>query len=292
MTSDYPLVSIGVPVFNGDDYLAAALDSIVNQSYQNLEIIISDNCSTDKTQEICLTYQQKDPRVKYFRAEENLGATWNFNQVLHLAGGKYFRWAAHDDVLAPTCIEKCVSVLEANPEVVLCHSKVEVIDHEGEFKHDYDIVLKTDDQFPPTRFYELLIPWNMYYEIFGLIRREAFQTVGPMGNFSHADGILLERLSLIGRFFQIDEVLFYPRFHAKQSNQVYGLNYHTYTAWFDPKLRGKRIFPYWRQLKEHLAVVREAQIQAADKFSCYRAIAFWFFKRRRELIKDLILSDR
>lgn len=289
MSNNHPLVSIGVPVYNGSDYLAAALDSICGQSYTHLEIIISDNGSTDETESICRAYASQDSRIKYVRQETNQGATWNFNEVVRLASAPYFRWAAHDDVLAKTCIEKCVAELEARPDVVLCHTRVEVIDEDGRFKHDFDITLQTDHAAPATRFRELLIPWNMYYEIFGLIRRSALDKAGKMGNFSHADGILLERLALLGPFSQIDEVLFYPRFHARQSNQVYGLNYHSYTAWFDPKLKGQRVFPYWRQFKEHLAAVREGSLSITEKSRCYTAIATWLVKRRRELVKDLLV---
>lgn len=289
MSNNHPLVSIGVPVYNGSDYLAAALDSICGQSYTHLEIIISDNGSTDETESICRAYASQDSRIKYVRQETNQGATWNFNEVVRLASAPYFRWAAHDDVLAKTCIEKCVAELEARPDVVLCHTRVEVIDEDGRFKHDFDITLQTDHAAPATRFRELLIPWNMYYEIFGLIRRSALDKAGKMGNFSHADGILLERLALLGPFSQIDEVLFYPRFHARQSNQVYGLNYHSYTAWFDPKLKGQRVYPYWRQFKEHLAAVREGSLSITEKSRCYTAIATWLVKRRRELVKDLLV---
>ena len=92
------LVSIGMPVFNGEPYLAQALDSLLAQSFADFELIISDNASTDRTQEICESRRQRDPRIRYFRQPVNQGPASNFNFVLRQATGKYFMWAAHDDV--------------------------------------------------------------------------------------------------------------------------------------------------------------------------------------------------
>ena len=107
-----PLVSIGLPVFNGEKSLAQALDALLKQDYTNLEIIISDNGSTDRTSEICGEYLKKDSRLKYHRSEENLGAIWNFNRVFELSSGKYFMWAAHDDLRKPSFVRACVKRME------------------------------------------------------------------------------------------------------------------------------------------------------------------------------------
>lgn len=91
------LVSVGLPVFNGEAYLAEALDSLLAQSFTDFELIISDNASTDRTQSICESRRQRDPRIRYFRQPVNQGPSSNFNFVLRQATGKYFMWAAHDD---------------------------------------------------------------------------------------------------------------------------------------------------------------------------------------------------
>ena len=96
MHRDVPLVSIGMPVFNGEDYVEAALDSILTQTFTNFELIISDNASTDRTEEICNDFADSDDRIRYYRQEKNLGAAANFNRVFELSSGKYFKWAAHD----------------------------------------------------------------------------------------------------------------------------------------------------------------------------------------------------
>ena len=96
-----PTISVGLPVFNGENFVREAIESILSQTFSDFELVISDNASTDSTQSICEEYQQKDKRVRYFRSPENRGASWNFNNTFHLSQGEYFKWAAHDDVLLP-----------------------------------------------------------------------------------------------------------------------------------------------------------------------------------------------
>jgi glycosyltransferase involved in cell wall biosynthesis len=115
------LVSIGMPVCNGAKFITEALDSILNQTFENFELIVSDNASTDETGKICREYMAKDSCIRYYRSKQNFGAAWNFNHVFKLSSGKYFKWAAHDDVIAPDFPLKCVEVLERDPSVVLCH---------------------------------------------------------------------------------------------------------------------------------------------------------------------------
>src|SRR3989442_1198286 len=102
MIDNKPLVSIGLPIYNGERYLRQALDSLLSQAYENFELIVSDNASDDATPEICAAYAARDARIKYFRAPTNMGAVWNFNRVFELAGGEFFMWAAHDDLWHPS----------------------------------------------------------------------------------------------------------------------------------------------------------------------------------------------
>ena len=126
-----PLVSVGVPAFNGEPYVEETLDCILGQTYSNLEILISDNASCDRTGEICRRFAETDPRVRYRRNERNLGAAANYNQVFRMASGKYFKWAAVDDLLSSDFIERCVEVLETRDDAVLCYPKTTIIDEEG-----------------------------------------------------------------------------------------------------------------------------------------------------------------
>ena len=116
-----PVVSIGVPVYNGGLLLRRTLESLLAQTYPYLEIIITNNASTDETDEIAREFAALDPRVRYIANEKNIGAIPNFLKGLSLASGKYFTWTAADDVRPPDAIERCVDALEAQPNCVMAH---------------------------------------------------------------------------------------------------------------------------------------------------------------------------
>ena len=103
----YPLISIGLPTFNRPEGLKKALMQLCNQTYSNIEIIISDNCSPNlQVQEIANSFNKSDLRVKYFRQTKNIGMFDNFRFVLNKSSGKYFMWASDDDEFDKFCIEK------------------------------------------------------------------------------------------------------------------------------------------------------------------------------------------
>ena len=143
MSHHKPHVSIGIPVFNGEQYLAEAIDSILVLTYADFELIISDNASTDRTQEICRAYTKQDRRIRYYRNATNVGASKNFNRVFELSLVDYFKWAAYDDILAPDFLLKCVEVLDQDPSVVVCFSKMQIIDEDGKVMKNCRIVVTT-----------------------------------------------------------------------------------------------------------------------------------------------------
>lgn len=114
-----PLVTVGMPVRNGGEFLSAALDSILGQSYVNMQVIVSDNCSDDQTAATIEKYRARDPRVVYVRQQEPLKAIENFRFVLDQAQGEFFMWAAHDDTHSPDYVEKLVAGLTSDPVALL-----------------------------------------------------------------------------------------------------------------------------------------------------------------------------
>jgi len=118
-------ISIGLPVYNGERFLRTKLKSVLNQTHQNFELIISDNASTDSTELICKEYAQKDNRIRYFRHSQNKGVTWNFNFVLEKANYNYFMWTAVDDIIFPKFIEKNLKIFEQNKNYVASMCKIE-----------------------------------------------------------------------------------------------------------------------------------------------------------------------
>src|SRR6266699_1696184 len=139
--SALPLVSLGLPVYNGEQFLVACLDSLINQTYPRLEIVISDNASTDATQRICEEYARRDRRILYVRADHNGGSVWNHRRVLELSAGTLFRWCGADDIIAPEFIQACVEMLLAQPDAVLAFPQTVLIDAEGrEFGRTVDLL--------------------------------------------------------------------------------------------------------------------------------------------------------
>ncbi|MGH2575265.1 MAG: glycosyltransferase, partial [Ignavibacteria bacterium] len=120
-----PKISIGMPVYNSEKFIRRALDGLLSQTYSDFEIIISDNASTDFTPKICEEYLKKDKRIRYFRQEQNMGGHWNFMFVLQQAKCKYFKWIAPDDIYLPDFLEKNISILESNKNLVGSISRID-----------------------------------------------------------------------------------------------------------------------------------------------------------------------
>ncbi|MGI9328390.1 MAG: glycosyltransferase family 2 protein [Pseudomonadales bacterium] len=214
-----PKVSIGVPIFNGANYLQEALDSLLAQTYEDFEILICDNASTDSTGDICKKYVAQDHRISYHRNEQNIGPDLNFTRIVDLARGEYFKWAAHDDLLEPTFLQKCVAALDADPEVVLCHSLTRIIDHQNRELSTYDSGLQAAaSNRQSRRFAALILHQHICSDMFGLIRIDALrQSKRLEGNYHGCDRAMLAELSLIGRFAQLPEALFLNREHRARS---------------------------------------------------------------------------
>jgi glycosyltransferase involved in cell wall biosynthesis len=203
-----PLVSIGLLVFNGQNGLACALDSLLGQDYPNLEIVISDNASTDATPDICKKYVQKDSRIKYSRSEKNLGAIWNSNRVFELSSGKYFMWASDDDQREPSFVSSCVGKMEQCPEAVLCHSHT-AVSVVGQKEMMY---VSTLDGFEGVaglvEQYRETLKHFPTTAIYGLYRSSAMRKTRLCEKVMATDISFIQELSLHGTFVQVPRVLF------------------------------------------------------------------------------------
>jgi len=290
--SNKPRVSIGMPVYNGEKYLREAVDSILNQTFSDFELIISDNGSTDRTEEICRTYVARDPRIRYYRNEENRGAAWNFNRVFKLSKGEYFKWVAADDVCAPEFISKCVEALESDSSAVLAYTKVLVIDEKSKpLTEDARVNtshMQVDSLKPDKRFSSLLCYSHSCDPVFGVIRNEIFKKTSRLGNFVSSDRVLLAQLSLFGRFIEIPQALFFRRYHGSDSVASYPSKYER-GEWFDPAKKGKPTFPAWRLFFEYLISVKRSSLRLYQKLDCYLQMLRWIGINWIEMTKDLFI---
>lgn len=285
-----PRVTIGLPVYNGQEFLEETLECLLGQTYRDFEIVISDNGSTDRTQEICRRFAGRDARIRYSRQETNQGAAWNYNQVVHLAAGEYFKWAAHDDLITPDYLEKCVAVLDGDPGLVLCCTDDQDIDVDGnpvDARRVSHIPSAERGNSPEAsnRFRRLIRDDYDCEQVFGLIRLEILKKTQLILSYTDSDRTLLAELGLHGRYFEIQERLFLHRQHPGSSCKANPITtgWGARVAWFDPKLRGKILFSRWRQIRELLKAIARAPLGFGEKGKCL----FWLLAYNRGRIKPL-----
>ena len=267
-----PLTTIGLPVFNGEDFLERALESLLAQDYPNLQIIVADNGSTDRTEQICRSFARRDSRIDYHRSPVNRGAAWNYNRIVHFAEGDYFKWAAHDDLCAPTFVSRCVAALEdAGDAAVLAYPRTVVIDLDdqvvGDFKDDMDL----REELPHERLRHFLSVRTEYHPVFGVIRTPALLETDLIGRYAGSDVVLLAQLALRGQFVEVPEPLFMRRFHARTSvNANPGAKERA--AWFDPGRRGPSL-PILEQTLRMISAIRaEPGLARAERLRCLGAV--------------------
>jgi glycosyltransferase involved in cell wall biosynthesis len=285
LVNDSPhLLSIGLPVYNGERYIRYTLNSLLEQHFRDFELIIMDNASTDGTMMICQEYAARDPRIKYYRNTENIGAAQNFNRVFSLAKAKYFKWAASDDILSPEFLGKCIDVLEKTPEVLLCYSKVDRINSAGEVDGTYDYPMRVCDPAAHIRFSDLILINHFCIAVFGVIRHKVLADTPLIGRYVGSDRVLLAELGLKGQFFEIPEYLFHRRDHPHASGRMY--EKYKRLVWFDPALKDQINLLYWKVGLEYGRAILRVNLSATEKFRAFQKLGEWFISRRKPLLND------
>ncbi|PRX45617.1 glycosyl transferase family 2 [Prauserella shujinwangii] len=278
-----PRLSIGLPVYNGEEYLAESLDALLGQSYGDFELIISDNASTDGTRDICEDYRRRDPRISYVRLTRNVGAVPNHNFVFTRARGELFKWASHDDLYGRDLLRRCVEALDAHPEAVLAHSANAIIDGAGRVTHRYDYRIATDSPHAPERFRSLLFEPGGD-DFYGVIRADVLRRSGPHDSYHHADRTFVASLALYGPFHQVPELLYFRRDHPTRAERA-NPTIRGRCANLDPRRADRLRHPTARLLGEYVLgfvdAVRRAPLTPAERRECYRHLAGWFASRTR-----------
>jgi glycosyltransferase involved in cell wall biosynthesis len=274
-----PILTIGLPVYNGEAYLSQAIRSLLDQDFEDFELIISDNGSNDRTEVICREAAAQDSRIRYVRSDQNQGATWNFRRVFELSRGEFFKYAAYDDECYPTMLRRCMEAMIAGgPSVALVYTQSEVIDENSEVvpregSPRWDGVATTA-QIACLRFWHVLW-WVLHGQAFyGVMRASFLRRVRP--NVSVADDwVLLAQLAMLGKIVEVPEVLFRLRRHAANtwngattSQQV--LQWHNPEAsWFE------RVLPFRVAIMvEHMKSVCYLPLTVTEKLSCLPVACF------------------
>jgi glycosyltransferase involved in cell wall biosynthesis len=286
-----PQVSLGVPVYNGQKYLRRALDSLLNQDFKDFEIIISDNASTDETEDISRHYAALDGRIRYHRNEANIGSAPNYRRVFELARGEFFKWCAHDDLCFPTFLTRCTALLQSAPRnVVLAYPRCEFIDEDGAVLPWASDRLESRARQPHRRLGKVLRRVSHGGPLWGLTRADALRRTQLTGPVSYWDDLLLAELSLLGELWEIPEVLFQVRSYGGNAVAVAAAGQaaevlrdpakasrktrQALRAWTDPSKANRRVWLPIRAERclEYLKRVRGAPLGAVDRVRCYATV--------------------
>lgn len=299
-----PKVSVGLPVYNGERFLGEAIESVLGQTMGDFELVISDNASTDATEEICRKFARSDKRIIYSRNDRNIGANPNFNRVVELSTCEYFKWAAHDDMCAPTYLEKCLERLEADPSAVLCHSETALVDLAGQPIRTEDAIdshlalpphdppRQLDSYLPTRRFYDVLLKTRWCFEIFGVMRRASLLRTRLQENYYGTDKVILATLALMGPIQMVNEPLFIRRCHPRQSTRLPSAR--ARALWSNPANPTRVIVPQGACLRGYSQSVTTAPLFPFERLTCRFILGRYVLQLRKlaGLMQDALAEMR
>jgi glycosyltransferase involved in cell wall biosynthesis len=275
--STAPRLSVGLPVYNGEKYLAQSIDALLGQSYEDFELIISDNASNDGTAGICRRYEKQDSRVRYIRQRYNVGCALNHNLLVGQARGELFKWASCDDLYARDLLKCCVEALDEYPDVVLAHSWTATINSSGAVTRAMEYSLATDSTRPPERFRSMLFA-NHSDDSYGVIRADVLRRVKPHDSYYHAERTFTAEIGLQGPFYLVPDWLYFRRDHPDRALRAHP-TVRSWCANLDPRRMDRLRHPVPRLYAEYvwgfIAAIRRAPLSSADRLACYLYLAEW-----------------
>nr|MDT0658341.1 glycosyltransferase family A protein [Micromonospora sp. DSM 115978] len=279
-----PRVSLGVPIYNAERYLAGCLDALLAQDYPDFEIIISDNASTDRSWEICQRYAARDGRIRLYRNARNHGGHANYARVVELARGELFKWVAHDDICLPSYLSTCVAALDAaGPRAVLVYPRTLLIDEVGEVIGPYDDRLDLRDHRPWRRVAGVAHNISLCHAHFGVFRLAMLRRTGMIRPYVSSDYTLLAEVARLGEIHEVAEQLFHRRLHPGSTMQGPRSTASTAASWYAPQ--GRRVFaPRLRMLSETLRTLCAGEDPLVDRLGAAGAfLTAWLIRRSRVL---------
>jgi len=277
LENEPPLVSIGMPVYNEGAFIRESLESLRAQNYQNLEIIISDNGSTDETPEICREFAKLDERVSYYRFDNNVGASKNFTSVLERASGKYFMWAAGHDLWSENLIVETVGILEEHSDAALAFGSSCWIDANGNFFGRESGWTDTRGMDPIARFFTIL--WGNMHPILAVIRRSYLCEIPKIHSCAGADLIVLSELALKGDFIHAAQTTWSRReFRGTESHKEKLKRYKSNEYKLITSSIGK-VFPLLKLPYELIRVVTRSALNKIEKLVVLAALLPTFVAR-------------
>jgi len=288
MTAPVQKVSVGLPVFNGQQHLPQAIESILGQTFTEIELIITDNASTDNTQEICRRYAASDPRIRYYRHPQNVGVTRNYNAAFGYARGIYFKWASANDFCEADFLAECVAVLDRRPEAVLACPLTRYVYADATTNDEQRLELADDSAC--ARFTTFLRVIRLNNVLNGLIRTDVLKRTALHKPFRGSDTNLLAEVALHGKFAVVPDFLFNRRMDSECAS--YLRSDVQIEKMFEPECTKPMLFLSWKEDMEYFAAVQRARPALRDRLCLYRYLVRRMFRDRANLLKDLSQAGR
>jgi glycosyltransferase involved in cell wall biosynthesis len=286
-----PRLTIGLPVYNGENFIAASIEALLGQTFEDFELIISDNASVDSTMDICRIYEKQDSRIRLVRQPRNVGLTPNHNFTLNEAKGELFKWASHDDLYARDLLKLCVEALDEHPDAVLAHSGTAIIDGAGDVVETAKYLLKTASPRASERFRSTLFDVGGDDDG-GVTRTAVLRRIPPRGSYHHADRTIITELALQGPFYHVPEWLFFRRDHPDRAERKHD-TVRSRSANMDPRRADPLRHPIGRLYAEYvwgyIGAIRRAPLSAAERRTCYLHLASYLASRVRVREKNAAL---
>ncbi|HKS49577.1 MAG TPA: glycosyltransferase family 2 protein [Amycolatopsis sp.] len=289
-----PRLSVGLPVYNGENFLAESIEALLGQSHEDYELIISDNASTDNTEEICRKFAAQDSRIRYIRQRNNLGCAPNHNFVFDVSRGELFKWASHDDLYARDLLRRCVEALDEHPDVVAAHGWTAMIDSAGAVTRAIDYPLKTGSPHAPERFRSMLFA-NGGDDDGAVIRSQVLRRIKPLNSYHHADRTFITELALHGPFHQVPDWLYFRRDHPDRAERACP-TVRKRCANLDPRRADPVRHPVARLFAEYIwayaSMIQRAPLTLEERRECYRDLRQWVVSRAKRRGSWGVVTDQ
>ncbi len=273
-------LGIGVPVYNGEKYLAQTLSSLRAQTYPDFEVLILDNASTDSSPAIAQAVVDSDPRFRLERKDVNTGGPSNFNDVFRRMNNELFAWCAADDLHQPTFFADAVAALDSMPGAIGGFTHVEMIDPEGEHLRDDDPDIDWAHPDPGHRMLDLISFKHACQTIFSVWRRPVMAAAEPMCTCWGSDRVMLAELALHGPVAISPVRSFLNRDHAGRVTHGKGRSNGYYGA---ARPHKAITFHYAAHLRR---AIRNTPLTAAQRTSVHRAYGRWAIANTRNFARS------
>lgn len=289
MTGSAPPLSIGMPVYNSARWLSLTFDSLLGQSFGDFELIVSDNASTDGTEDICRQHAARDRRIRYERQASNIGIDPNYNAVFDLARAALFKWSSSNDLCHRDFLARCVDVMSRRPDVALCYPRTRLIDGEGRTLTDYDDNVDLQDERPSVRGEKLFRQLRLNNAFNGVFRAAMLAPAMPIKLYGNSDVNLMLSVALAGKFVEVPEFLFFRRMDPEA---CVALRQQTSTT--EEVAKADPEYAYGSGMMRFrigsFGAVAQARIPIGEKLRLFGMLARRVYWERRDLARELGLE--